>query len=64
MGGSGGGWCTRPQGAFQQNSGSWMEWMCSYGLHLNFIEVLWGEMKVELGQIWGRVDGPEAWKQQ
>ena len=27
---------------------------------LNLIEALWGDMEVELGQIWGRVSDPEA----
>ena len=37
-----------------------MDWMCSHGLHLNFVKALWGDTKVELGKIWGRVGGPEA----
>ena len=27
---------------------------------LNLIEALWGDLEVELGQIWGRVSDPEA----
>ena len=40
-----------------------MEWMCPHGLQspdLNLIGPLWGDMEVDLGQIWGRVSDPEA----